>query len=82
VERQRSEKEEMLMGIRKRLSVLVVASALGLGMAACEAEGGGTSPGVEEPATGGGAGDLGTDPGTTGEDPLAPAEGEEGLGEG
>jgi hypothetical protein len=59
---------------RKKLSVLLVAGGLALGMAACEAEEGGTSPGIED---GTGGGDVG---GGTGEDPLAPAD--DGLGEG
>lgn len=60
------------MKTRSKLSVLFIAGGLAFGMAACEADGTGTSPGVEEPAID-----------DTGTDPLAPAEGEgEGLGEG
>lgn len=61
------------VNIRTKLPVLLLAGGLAFGMGACEAEGGdGTSPGVEDPGTGG---DVG------GTDPLAPAETET-LGEG
>ena len=60
------------MKIRSAFPVLIVAGGLAFGMAACEAEDGGTSPGLEAPAEGG-----------TGTDPLAPPTTEEtGLGEG
>lgn len=59
------------MKIRATLPVLIAAGGLAFGMAACEAEDGGTSPGLEEPADGG-----------TGTDPLAPATDDTGLGEG
>ncbi|MBW3657042.1 MAG: hypothetical protein KY457_00265 [Actinobacteria bacterium] len=63
------------MKIRSKLPVLLVAGGLAFGLGACEAEGGGTSPGVEDPAVGG-------DTGGTGTDPLAPTGEETGLGEG
>lgn len=57
------------MKIRSKLPVLLVAGGLAFGMAACEAEDGGTSPGLEQPA------------GEPGTDPLAPTD-DGGLGEG
>lgn len=60
------------MKMRSKLPVLLVAGGLALGLGACEAEGDGTSPGVEDPAVGG----------DTGADPLAPTGDETGLGEG
>lgn len=64
--------EDSTVKTRSKLPILLVAGGLAFGMAACEAEEGGTSPGVEDPAVGG------TDTGT---DPLAPAD-DGGLGEG
>lgn len=60
------------MKTRSKLPVLLVAGGLAFGMAACEAEDGGTSPGIEEPGLGE------TDPAA---DPLAPTD-DSGLGEG
>lgn len=59
------------MKIHSKLPVLLVAGGLAFGMTACEAEDGGTSPGLEQPA-----GEPGTDT-----DPLAPAD-DSGLGDG
>lgn len=47
------------MRTRRKLAAALVAGGLALGLGACEAEDGGTSPGLEEGGT---------------EDPLAPAD--------
>lgn len=69
------------MRTRNKLSAVLVAGGLALGMAACEAESGGTSPGIEDPATGGGTEDP-LAPGGATTDPMAPADDAGGTGEG
>lgn len=60
------------MKTRSTFPVLLVAGGLAFGMAACDADDAGTSPGIEEPAIDDG----------TGTDPLAPTTDDTGLGEG